>query len=1154
MTVLLLALLLAFTPVNADAEEAVPVEATVPAETAAPAETAVAGEEKQAPKPTAEELAASTLVQDIVTASYYELVTWCRELKIDDSGSRQDLIKRLAGHYALTLPAEKKEAAQTITVRSARESEYYTIEEVHEKYVVLRGDVELEVKDQADGSVQVIKAATVTFNQTRRTMSAEGNVSYSLTRSGQTDTFVGKSLDFNLDTGEAVFYDGRTTRNMKGKGGDIPFTFMGERITRLANDTVIMRNGSFTSSEDPDDPLYQMRAADVWLLAPSEWAVLNAILYVGQVPVLYLPGFFWPGDDFFFNPSIGYRIREGSYVQTTTYLLGRKKTEESPFSFLQLSDAGDSGYALEPNGLFLRKVPGTTAPKDDGHTLKLLLDVYSRLGIFTGLQGDFSPLATFKAGIGVSRTIFDAGAGGPLAYTPFLPVETGGYATGTQFWNSSSFFGLVIPFRFGLEGTFASSKDAYSVDAAFQYFSDPSFTSDFYTRSEQGILSSLITNTTDAASSGSAVATTAEQTALTWNLTGKLDFAKLFTVPFINTLSLSNLNLKMTWLSDTPDSLSLIEQYDPGSTFYYPSSIMAPSVTMTMGGDIMKLDNTAQKARPTAEERKGADNATSRDGKATPAPDAAERKAAAADDKPADDKPASPSANAKTMEAKDPGKGIRPPRALPSAPEKTAKETDRIPFRAPKPLGDAATSKVNPNASSFAISYQVQPRSTFEHTFDNRDWTTQDSVDYLIRYRTFEAGETSSLTTTASLMNSLLTSNLSLSTEGLWRSRFDPSPAELESTEWESLLLSDLQRDNFTVRTTFQSAVRPFVGIAEFANTGLQYNLGVRLYRIAFTGTSITDPVFQTTGPDWSNETVSAHSLQSTLAFSNAWTKDSLALSIQLPPLDATYTGRVDASAGIFTASVQAGFSLPDTDVVYQPVVMTAGLNTGSGISASEEIQYDLDTSLFTKLTSQVKLGDFSGTYIQQKTADVLQPYSFKIGYEYSGEPIWMWKDRINLNLGVKTHWFYNLQTYTDNLFDFSLSWTLGISEFLDLTFSSVSTNSKTYKYLPGWAAENGTEWLNPLTDLFWSFDFLNSPNRVRSSFKISTLSMKAVQHFNDWDLSLTYSGAPALRTDLLDNKKKYMWTPTFEIAIQWKAVSMVKTDIKGDYEGVSLR
>ena len=107
----------------------------------------------------------------------------------------------------------------------------------------------------------------------------------------------------------------------------------------MSNDTVILQKGSFTTSATPDDPLYQIRMSTVWLLAPGEWAVQDAVLMIGRVPILYLPGFFWPGDEFFFNPNIGLQAREGSFVQTTTYLLGRKPAQDTPFSFLQLSSA-----------------------------------------------------------------------------------------------------------------------------------------------------------------------------------------------------------------------------------------------------------------------------------------------------------------------------------------------------------------------------------------------------------------------------------------------------------------------------------------------------------------------------------------------------------------------------------------------------------------------------------------------------------------------------------------------------------------------------------------------------------------------------------------------------------------------------------------------
>ncbi len=182
---------------------------------------------------------------------------------------------------------------------------------------------------------------------------------------------------------------------------------------------------------------------------------------IGRVPILYLPGFFWPGDEFFFNPNFGFDSREGSYIQTTTYLHGSKPKEDSPLSFLQIADSGDTGYTLEPHGLFLRKVPGTTTAPTDTTNLKLLLDAYSRLGVLAGLAGDYSPLATFRTAIGVSRTIFPTSAFGyPYdlyqTYTPFWVNADG---TSQSYWNSSSLFGLVVPFRYGLEGTLQHERE-----------------------------------------------------------------------------------------------------------------------------------------------------------------------------------------------------------------------------------------------------------------------------------------------------------------------------------------------------------------------------------------------------------------------------------------------------------------------------------------------------------------------------------------------------------------------------------------------------------------------------------------------------------------------------------------------------------------------
>src|SRR5208283_870578 len=396
MTALFLALILVFIPCLVGAQEAAQ---TAPAASSASEPGTPAAQ-------TADSLVSSTMGQDISTQSYYELVAWCQELGLADTGSRSDLQTRLAQHFKVSLPSAGAAAKRTVTVRSARESEYYTVPDVDEKYILLRGDVIIEVRDETNATLQVIKAATVTYNQTKKTVSAEGHVTYALTRGGKTDTFTGQRLAFDLESSQAIFYDGRTTRTITQGGKDIPYTFKGQTISRNQNDTVILDEGSFTSSEDADDPLYSVRASKVWVLGPGEWAIENAVLMVGRVPLLYLPGFFLPGDDFFFNPNLGYKNREGSFLQTTTYLIGRKPKQDSPFGFLQLNESGDAGYNLEYNGLFLRKIPVSTPIPDNGQTLKLMADAYSRLGFLVGLDGSFAPLATFRTSVGLSRSIF----------------------------------------------------------------------------------------------------------------------------------------------------------------------------------------------------------------------------------------------------------------------------------------------------------------------------------------------------------------------------------------------------------------------------------------------------------------------------------------------------------------------------------------------------------------------------------------------------------------------------------------------------------------------------------------------------------------------------------------------------------------------------
>ncbi|HVP18319.1 MAG TPA: hypothetical protein VMU36_04930, partial [Spirochaetia bacterium] len=766
-----------------------------------------------APAPTPEGLLSGTLGDDIASASYYELVSWCRRLRLDDSGSRKDLQNRLADHYKVKLPLEAIKGKRIVTVKSAKESLYYTLPDVNEKYVVLRGGVDIEVRDTDRGSVQEIKADSVTYNQTRHTISADGDVSYTISKGKESQNYTGSRFSFDLDSSEGVFYDGATTKEVTQADQKLTYYFQGTTISRLSNNTVIMQNGSFTTSQ-PVDPFWQVRAKDVWILAPSEWAADSAVLMVGRVPLLYFPAFFWPGDELFFNPNPGYDNRTGAFVQTTTYLLGRKTKQDNPFSFLQISETGETAYKEELRGLFLRKIPGESPPPDNGQKLKLLLDLYSRLGAFAGMSGDFPPLASFRVGLGFSRSVFlFTDSSGAQYYTPYFYDSNASAVTG-PYWNTSSFFGILLPFRFGIDGSIQSTADPYSLSWKFAYYSDPTFIADFYTRNEGINFSAVLQPTTNPVQT----AATATQPNLSWDYVSKLDLTKIVKSPYIQSISFPTLNMNMTWQSkDLPgasDPTSAL-YWDPGHTFYYPSSITFPNVAFSVSGEILKVGAGAA-ASPSA----GAQPQT-------PAASAGQTSQAA---QPGASAPAgAPGAPGQNQppaqpEVKDPGKGIRTPLA-PKPQEQQPKKPGRSIYREAALWPDA-----NPTApglgSSLDVTYQMQPRATLQSQFDNTYWTSPQAIDYSVQYMTIDTGGSGQLTAASSLWDRLADVSTTFAMDGEFRQHFNPDQDQLNSTgqngqvpTWQSLLQGDLLQDRLTLQGILQSTLRPLLGVPSWTGS-----------------------------------------------------------------------------------------------------------------------------------------------------------------------------------------------------------------------------------------------------------------------------------------------------------------------------------------------
>ncbi len=653
-----------------------------------------------------ESLLFKTLALDIESADYYELLSWCQGRGLDDAGDKITLINRLFEYYQIS----KEESAgdsggDVIIIRSANNSEYFTIEEIDENYLVLQGDVILEFRDNAgseDGAntTHLIKAQRIIINQTKHLLTATGDIEYTLIHEDTDDEpeiFYGNTFTFNIETWNGVFIKGggETSREVVEGEEEVNFFYIGDTLTRMDNDIVLMEEGIITSCEDIDDPHWQIKASKIWVLAPGEWAITNGLFYVGRVPLLYIPFFFKSGDEVFFHPSFGYKDEEGIYIQTTTYILGQRQTDTSSFSFLRETGDDNKDYEMEIDGLFLRR--GKRKETDEeGYIFKIALDYYTRLGFFTGLAvfpEGFADEETavpnnyfaLNGGFGVSRSIFsDSGT----SYSPYYNGELQSY------WHYVSYFGVEIPVRCGLKTKFIFNKSPFSLSGDLEYYSDPFFAEDFYNREEEFNWDRFLNREAETESSDT------EQNIwdfhpeinnnLVWQLSSSLNLN--FPNNYLKNFNINNLSFNMNWSSRSAANMSdVIGQADPSREFFYPTNFKFPNnMKITISGELLHLPITRTS---NAEESQLQGN-------------------------------------------QDPGMGIHLPESDERIPESQGEEGEGeyIDFKGISIMEDEPVQNSISRETTFTLSYLIEPTLLMETHFLHEDWDSQEDVDFGIQF------------------------------------------------------------------------------------------------------------------------------------------------------------------------------------------------------------------------------------------------------------------------------------------------------------------------------------------------------------------------------------------------------------------------------------
>ena len=1094
------------------------------------------------------DLVRRTLALDISTASFYELADWLRSLGLADTGSVSELRNRLYEHFGVKSP-DVAATGKTITIERAVAAEYFTVEGQDGAIIRVSGGVVLTVRDGDSGETQKLEADEIIYDKERNAVSARGHVHYKRTTATSSEEFSGQTLNVDLDDWSGVFLDGKLRRNgtasaatgnptagssasstAAGASKDRGFSFEAETILKRSGELIVLDNGLVTAC-DAESPHFSIRAKRLWLLGPNEWAIADAVLSMGEVPIIWIPFFFYPGEELVFHPVLGFREREGRFLQTTTYLIG-SKPKAANSSILSIAQVDTTGKK-QLRGVFLKPVDGTV-PKDSGASLKLLADVYSSLGACAGIVGNFPKAGPFEGlkfdvRAGVSRSIFSTSTGS--GYSPY--VAAGEWAS---IWNEASFLSATLPLRFAFSFSTALKTGLGTISFALPFYSDRYFTDDFGNRSEDMDWTGISTDSTKTTTTSSTISSFNQK--IEWSHS----FATTGLSPWIGSINVNRLAASMAWLSVSNETLkakesSTLFDVDPARYYFYPNILRPLDLSLSLRGSLLPAAKKAEE---------GAQDASA-DGLVLRSP-----------------------WNRSESGGGGPEGGASA--ASPSRQGSPAQEDFRLPKRLPS-FPAAASS-----ASSWSATWTVDPSVYVEQRLLSGEWKGPADIDMeelLYDLRSWHLG--ASLATAYNAPNGAFSGGLSFTwvSQDQTRTTTDnPTYASLVS----SYLLTDYEYRLSKLSSSFKLTAKPFADFWLFSPTTFGYGLEGYLYEYSYTGLDGDTPVYTTLVPAWDSTMVTSHTASALLGLRTGASTQSLGLTMSLPPTSESYTGAVNLAADPagwkFTAALKDRMYRTSSLATFSwdPLAFALSMTAPFGLALSDTLTYDTTLDDVTGNTATLGWGPVSASlvatqgyyyypvigtgWVADSSEKSLVFSSFKAAFTKT------WKSAASApftaSLSVDTSYTQSLLQFSNSILYFSLGLTLKVTDLIDVSFKSASQNSSAWRYCP-WlfpaveltGNEAGYYYRNPLVDILDGFAFWDTSARTSSLFKLKSLSVSVAHDLHDWNLSFSLTSTPTLDTTSVPYR--YILESEFSILLAWKDVSQIKASLSRNSEGYSF-
>lgn len=1055
-----------------------------------------------------------------------------------------------------------------VTILNALKSTNVKDEENGEDIILFEGSVKISV--EKDQTKTVISSDQISYNRKREMLYAEGNVVLEQTeKSGSVSSITATSVLFNTSTLEGVFDDGRIVQketNSLNLPTGSTLVVSSDLFARNTSGTIAFNKGELTFC-NADHPHWKIKASRIWLLPGNEFAFFNAVLFMDNIPVMYLPAFYYPKDELVFNPVFGFKNRQGMYVQTTTYLLGRKPLEEKSSTTNDENNVANYFNFIKPSKLMDQELQGivlhnldTVYSGDNSTYLKLMADWYANLGAAIGLDGVFKPKNVFsdiKANflLGFGNTVF------PTIYQNiYLPYSK----SGKKYYEKSNFMGIEIPFRYKANLEF-SMNSPFSLSLKMPIYSDPFFNYDYGDRKETMDWFSYLLNNPLAENT-----TLTEQqkldaseiTSFVWQLSGSYNLPLSEKVkPYIKSISFSTINSEINFRSKfvDPNSDYISKEdnynlYSPQRKFFIPSQITPIKLSAQISGTIFSYGKSSS--------NKSFDRVKYPVDLIAPT-DIALNKNLVEENSSNSDSALENSSEKNLGEEKS-----------------TAEKKEPVGFSFEKdglPKLELSVPKVSSNLAdfSFDVNYSVATDFTSQFTYSSEginkaaefNWDRIQS-SYIYLKVPVELSDSLSLKNNFFTMTNKFTFTPIYQTHPYISS--DTKYGGYSKENINSMKKSDYSATSMEIYNTNSLSIKPFIYYSNFKDTGLSYNTSIKLLRTKFIGDA-DNPAWDTLTVDPTDkDSITGHSLDLKLAATELGGDfgQSLTITSSLPPQLARYYGTLKFVFPFITVTGELGVkknNQTDNTWVKEPFRQSASiLLFDKKLSFTQSYNYDLEKDHPDALKLALSYKGLQLAYTMSYTTpyyfdeaqgwlkenkDGFIPYNASIAYNMPANTFKMWKNRISIAPTLSTSLVVDFVKPTNSYFVFSPGLVFNINKVLNISFSATSRNDVLYRYVQGSLGHPGRipGEENIFKDLMNSFRFDDESLRKASGFKLKSLNFKITHDLHDWDLNCEFKIEPRLVTPTTGSKY-YDFSPYCSISVVWRPMDSMKAEIVDDY------